>query len=180
MRVQLNLGLTKHPDHALEVAFLIAHWNATEDVATQLLVTFFGLEMGQAAELMKPIQSSKTKMDMLLTAGLQFIKSDENLRKELNDLVSDFSNRLKSRNKYAHGVYGVNDAGELVIYNRAIGRFEENSYTQVSLDDLRQEVSRMQQTFNRAIRFHERLYEWIPPQLHQALQQVQVLRAALR
>jgi len=82
------------------------------------------------------------------------------------------------RNAYAHGVYGIED-GELYLLNRAFDRYENpKGIRKLTIDELDREFVKARDTFNLAIRFFELLHRTTPPELLQALQRTQLLRAA--
>jgi hypothetical protein len=98
--MQLNLGLTQHPDHGYRIANIISIWNATEDAGTKMLSMFLGVNMREATLLAHTIASSRARLDLLKTAGHQFIKHPETLA-AFDEVLKQMGGRLSARN-YAH------------------------------------------------------------------------------
>jgi hypothetical protein len=176
--MQLNLGLTQHPEHGAMIANIISIWNATEDAGTKMLSMFLGVNMNEATLLAHTIASSRARLDLLKTAGHQFVKNPDT-RSAFDNLLKQLGARLSARNSYAHGVYGIEN-NELYILNRAFD-WTQNAKggRKLTIDELNEEFGKARDTFNQTIRFFETLFATTPPELLQSLQQTQLLRAAL-
>lgn len=175
--MQLNLGLTQHPDHGLRIANIISIWNATEDAGTKMLSMFLGVNMVEATLLAHTIASSRARLDLLKTAGHQFISNPDTLA-SFDDLLKQMGARLSTRNTYAHGVYGIQD-GELYILKRSFDRtVNAKGIRKLTVEELDGEFDKACDTFNMTIRFFETLHKTTPQALLQSLLQTQALRAA--
>lgn len=174
--MRLNVGLTQHPDHAAHVANIIAIWNATEDVCMKMLAIFTSCNLDQASLMLGALQNSKARLDVIRAAGEYALTNSPRL-KEFSEYMGFLGDRLQKRNKYAHGLYGINEKNQLCILNRRFNWLESDKGSHhVSLDDLKQEWEKGVEAFNRSTNLYEALWNDLPPELAQTLMKIWSLR----
>lgn len=168
--MQLNAGLTEHPEHAALIAKIIAQWSATEDAYTRLFSYFIGVNFFAATQLFSTLVASRAKLNLFEAAGRYFFEGDADGLAAFLELLGLLGGRLKDRNKYAHAVYGINDNGELVIVRRDKELSQPHHDVEiVSLADLQGAWSAAVLTFNTTQRFSITLHSKMPDQFLEAL-----------
>jgi hypothetical protein len=168
--MRLNAGLSEHPDHAALIANIIAQWSTIEDAYTRLFSYFIGINFFSACQLFATLRASRAKLDLFDAAGRYFFEGDADALAAFGELVGLLGGRLKDRNKYAHAIYGIDDAGDLVMLRRDRELSQpDKSVEPVRLADLEAAWSASAFTFNTTLRINIILHSKMPDDFLRAL-----------
>lgn len=105
--------------------------------------------------------------------------------KELEDLETFFESvnaRLLKRNKYAHGVYMVNEKGELGLLFRKYDKRDESEkrFIPLRIHELKDEKSAYTRLLSQVNEIGKSAWDMLPPETVRALAEIWMTRRALR
>lgn len=175
---QMNFarGLELHPQHAERIGAIVARWNTIERACGQLLWLFAGCNPTQGLLLLGAVQGARNRIGLVRTAGEYYLKESERLS-EFKEMMNKLMKTSEKRNQYAHGLYAVNDKGQLVrITAREDWITMDPPPEPLTLDTLQNDLIEFDDALSRIIRFHSRLWQETSREMQEALQKLWLLR----
>ena len=117
-RERTGTGLLNHPEHAFFVANIIARWNLLEALWIEIFAGLIGhsYSVVLSRQMLGALQNIKAKLDVIEAAGKFTLEKSEHL-KPFTKLLNECRLILRFRNDYAHGVFGSDERGELILIN---------------------------------------------------------------
>ena len=160
--MNFSAGLTQHPEHANVIANIIARWNVIEDLFQHLFALFVGNnDLVLMDQIFGSLNSSKARLDILDSSGKHALVNNKNLP-EFIELIQSLQVRLKKRNTYAHGIYGVDDDGKLwLTCPKYDWRDTQKGGHCLQLNELQEELLESISTFNAFIQFQNKIFSEI-------------------
>lgn len=163
--------LSKYPDIAILVAAVISRWSAIEDVAGSLLMIFARIHVDQLGPMMRRIESAKPRLLVILAAGEIYLRNRPAELAELKPLFRRLLAKAEVRNKYAHSVYALTEAGLGIIHRQYLWPENPKSIELVSLEELRNELDALLELNGELSALRKRLWDEIPPSQQSALRE---------
>lgn len=175
---QMNFarGLELHPRHAEHIGAIIARWNTIERACGQILSLFAGCNPTQAILLLGAVNGAKNRIELVRTAGEYYLKQSERLG-EFRGILKNLQKASEKRNAYAHGLYAVNEMGQLVrITAREDWITMDPPPKALLLSTLEEDLAEFDRVLERVIAFHSLLWQETSAEMRDALQKTWVLR----
>jgi hypothetical protein len=164
--MRMNVALTQHPEHAAQIANIITLWNATEHACGSLFATLVGIDPWHAGKILGALVASSAKISLVEAAGKHTLAHSTQLNAFVK-LISELKSISKIRNKYAHGVYAIDENNCLNIIRQGRDWQNQEGRTLVQLSQVKRHWTQSVQAFNHVIRFQNLISEQMPkiPQL---------------
>jgi hypothetical protein len=107
--------LGEYPNETALVADIIQQWNIIEHSFYGILAALLRTNYGHARVLFGSVISSRARLDLLLAVGTHELRNSPTTLKEFQAVIKGLGSCLKTRNRYAHGIYVVNAKAKLCI-----------------------------------------------------------------
>jgi len=163
--------LHEFPEHAIIIVELISQWNLLEDNITGAVVFFTGMHLDQCDLMLGQIQS-RQRLDVVLALGRSVLRKRPERLAEFEKVVDFASQRLKFRNRIAHGIYGKNEDGELCIIRRKFETDHASHTTPLRMNDLLIDVDNVVKASQLAFDLLTNLGDDLPPGIGAASEQI--------
>ena len=143
--------LEQFPEHAKLVGFIVAEWTQIEFALANYLSLVAYENSWMIVRMIYAIESSGARLNAITTA-LALVASYPKTKRltvpVITDLMADARQLLAMRNKYAHALYGIDEASNQLVI---VGTFSGKKETGLPLHDLTHQFERMK-AFARRVR----------------------------
>lgn len=174
-------SLAEFPEHAALIADIIVLWNLLEDKCVYLLQSFSGIDGEQGDLMLSCLSSPGAKMEAVLAAGKWSFSMFPKELEELESFFKSVTDRLLKRNKYAHGVYMVNEKGELgLLFRKFTWNQKEKRFIPLRTHELKDEKSAYIKLLSRVAEIEKSAYGILSEEIVLSSTEILLKRRALR
>lgn len=159
--ISFDSPLAKHPEQALLIAAVITLWNTSEHILGAIFALLTGTDPWHAGEILGALASGSAKVDLVASAGGYTLADSQRLQ-EFEALLKSVRSVMRTRHMYAHGIYGTDEKGCLVLVRQGRDWFHKGEQKPLGLAQLKQDHQRSEELLSSLTAFHNALHSEMP------------------